>query len=207
MNDHVAELRILAISGSLRAASHNTAVVEAARKYAPAGIAVSVYTGLPDIPHYNQDRDLDGQRPLGPVAELRRVIAGSHGLLIATPELHHSIPGVLKNALDWASQPARRSVLIGKPVAVTGASPTRSGAVRAQRHLREVLLCIGARVVDAPELAVCRSHTRLDPAGHLTDEPTIERLRDLLRSLAATCRPAASVVSSPVEPPSVAVPR
>src|SRR5690349_514526 len=124
-------MRILAISGSLRAASHNTALLRAAAELAPDGIVVELYGGLESLPPYNEDRDTE--LPPAQVAELREAIAAADAVLLATPEFNGSMPGQLKHLVDWASRPhGRGSALWGKPVAVVGASVTDYGAIWAQ---------------------------------------------------------------------------
>lgn len=180
-------IKILGISGSLRADSHNTALLRAAQKYAPAGVEVEIYDRLREIPPYDQDVDSAELRP-EPAEDLRRRISAADGLLIATPEFNYSIPGVLKNALDWASTDWARtggSPLDRKPAAIMGAAPTNFGTVRAQLALRQVFVWTHTDVVVKPELIVFRSHERFDGGGNLTDEATIGLLGDLLGALAA----------------------
>ncbi|MFE5602441.1 NADPH-dependent FMN reductase [Streptomyces coelicoflavus] len=179
----MADLKILAVSGSLRTASFNSALVRAAQKHAPGGMTVEVYDGLRDIPPY--DSDVDNDTPPAAVVGLRHRIGAADGLFIATPEYNYGIPGVLKNALDWASCPAVGSSLAGKPIAVAGASPTNFGTVRAQLALRQMFLWTDSRVVGKPELQIFRAHERFDEAGNLTDETTIDLLQRLLDALAA----------------------
>src|SRR5919197_1984079 len=140
-------MRILGLSGSLRRDSHNTSLLRAAAMSLPPGVELDPYDGLDDLPHYNAD--IDGETAPEPVARLREAIAAADGELIATPEFNGSIPGALKNALDWASRPFPDNSLRGKPVAVIGASVGMFGAVWAQAELRKVLGLIGAKVVDA----------------------------------------------------------
>jgi chromate reductase, NAD(P)H dehydrogenase (quinone) len=177
-------MRILTISGSLRAASHNTAMLRAAAELAPAGVEVLLYQGLDRLPHYNEEHDTED--PHGEVQRLREAIAAADLLLISTPEYNGSVPGHLKTAVDWASRPfGQGSALWGKPVAVIGASVTDYGAVWAQDHLRKSLGLAGARVLDA-ELAVPKAADRFaGPNGELTDPETRERLAGLLEDLVA----------------------
>jgi len=177
-------MRILAISGSLRAASHNTALLRAATDVAPAGVEVLLYEGLDRLPHYNEDHDTDD--PHGEVQRLRDAIASADLVLISTPEYNGSVPGHLKTAVDWASRPfGPGSSLWGKPVAVIGASTTDYGAVWAQDHLRKSLGLAGARVLDA-ELAIPNAPDRFNgPAGELADPEIRERLAALVADLAA----------------------
>jgi len=181
-------MRILTISGSLREASHNTALLRAAAEVAPAGVEVLPYEGLDRLPHYNEEHDTDD--PHGEVRRLRQAIAEADAVLISTPEYNGSVPGHLKTAVDWASRPFRQGALFGKPVAVIGASVTDYGAVWAQDHLRKSLGLAGARVVDA-ELAVAKAADRFGPDGRLADSDTREQLAALVGELADKYDPAA----------------
>jgi chromate reductase len=174
-------MRVLGISGSLREGSHNTALLRAAATAAPAGVAFELYDGLESLPHYNEDRDTDS--PPEQVRELRELITAADALLIATPEYNGSIPGALKNALDWASRPRRAAALLGKPVAVIGSSISDYGAIWAQDHLRRALGIAGARVLDV-ELPVGRVAERLDERGELADSETIDSLAEIMAGLA-----------------------
>lgn len=147
-------MRVLGISGSLRRDSHNGALLRAAAERLPAGAELEVYDGLAEIPPYDEDVEVQGVPES--VQELREAIRGADAVLIATPEYNHSIPGQLKNALDWASRPAGESALNGKPTAVIGASTGMFGAVWAQAELRKVLGAMGGRVVEA-ELPVAHA--------------------------------------------------
>jgi chromate reductase len=169
-------MRVLGISGSLRRDSHNTTLLRAAGEIAEEhGAEFEVFDGLKAIPPYDEDDDA-GTGPAS-VARFRRAIAGADALLFATPEYNSSIPGALKNAVDWASRPVDRNPLRNKPVAVIGASTGMFGAVWAQAELRKVLGATGARVAEV-ELAVGHAHEHLDPAGHLADPSQEEALRD-----------------------------
>jgi len=186
----MSDLNILGISGSLRAGSLNTALLRAAQKHAPAGVTISLYEGLADLPHYNGDLDTEENLP-AQVRELRAQIQAADGLLIATPEYNYSIPGALKNAIDWASRPSATSSLLHKPVAIMGAAPTNFGTVRAQLALRQVFVWTHSDVVVKPEVMVFRAHERFDEAGNLIDEDTINLVAALLDALAAKIRDAA----------------
>ncbi|MFB7585876.1 NADPH-dependent FMN reductase [Streptomyces sp. NPDC056169] len=178
--------KILAISGSLRADSHNTQLLRAAQKF-NTGQDIEIYEGLRDIPPYDQDLDTPELRPAA-VNELRRRVLEADGLLIATPEFNYSIPGVLKNALDWLSTDWTRTEglpLNRKPTAILGAAPTNFGTVRAQLALRQVFVWTDSDVVVKPEIHVFRSYERFDAEGNLTDETTIELLQLLLSNLQA----------------------
>jgi chromate reductase len=174
-------MRILAISGSLRAASHNTALLRAAAALAPEGIDVELYDQLEQLPPYNEDRDTD--RPPAEVADMRRSIADADGILISTPEYNGTVPGQLKHAIDWASRPyGPGSSLWGKPAAVIGASVSDYGAVWAQDHVRKALGIAGARVLDT-DLPVGQAADRFDSDGRLTDPEMRERLAEILAAL------------------------
>jgi chromate reductase len=186
-------MRILTISGSLRAASHNTALLRAAAALAPEGVEVRQFEGLDRIPPYNEDHDTDD--PHGEVRRLREEIAAADVVLISTPEYNGSVPGHVKQAVDWASRPfGKGSALWGKPVAVIGASVTDYGAVWAQDHLRKSLGLAGARVLDV-ELAVPKAPERFGPDGELTDPETRERLAAVLADLAAHQKPTAKAAA------------
>lgn len=174
--------RVLAISGSLRAQSHNTAILYAAAELAPAGVEVELFDGLSLIPAYNEDHD--GPTPDLGVARLRDRIAGADAVLFATPEYNGSVPGQLKNAIDWASRPRGSSALAGKPAAVIGASPGQYGAQWAQADLRRTLGVAGANVLDTG-LAIDRSHERIGATGELLDGETREGLIAILEQLSA----------------------
>jgi chromate reductase len=178
----VTDLNILGISGSLRAGSFNTALLRNAQKHAPSRMSISLYEELGQLPLYNQDLDNDENLP-EVVARLRLAVADADGLLIATPEYNYSIPGGLKNLLDWASRPAASSVLRHKHIAIMGASPSQFGTVRAQLALRQVFLWTHSHVVIKPELMLFGAAQRFDEAGNITDETTIDMLRGLLTAL------------------------
>ena len=175
-------LRILGISGSLRRGSHNTNLLRAAAELLPPGVELDVYDGLRDLPPYDADLDLHPADPA--VEQLREAIAASDGVLIATPEYNGSIPGFLKNALDWASRPFPHNALRGKPVAVIGASTGLFGAVWAQAELRKVLGIIGADVIDL-ELPVGQAEAAFADDGQLIEPEQREVLSDLVHVLAA----------------------
>ncbi|TMK25763.1 MAG: NAD(P)H-dependent oxidoreductase [Actinobacteria bacterium] len=179
-------MRVLAVSGSLRRDSHNTKLLRAAEELAPEDFEFELYEELESVPPYNEDRDGD-EAPLG-AAHLRARIADAEALLIATPEYNSSVPGQLKNAVDWASRPVRAGALWGKPVVVIGASSGMYGAVWAQAELRKILATAGARVVDA-EVAVSRAAERFDADGRLVDEEIRDELRAALDSLVAEVEP------------------
>jgi chromate reductase len=174
-------MKILAISGSLRAASHNTALLRAAAELAPEGVELELYDDLELLPPYNEDRDTDD--PPAEVARLRTAIEAADALLISTPEYNTTMPGHVKQVVDWASRPhGPGAALWGKPAAAIGASVTAYGAMWAQDHLRRALGLAGARVLDT-ELAVANAPGLFDEEGRLTDTETRERLSELVQSL------------------------
>jgi len=147
-------MKVLGISGSLRRDSYNHALLWEAAERLPAGVELVEFERLAEIPPY--DADLETEATPGAVAELRQAMRDADAVLVATPEYNHSIPGVLKNALDWASRPAGQSALTGTPAAVIGASTGMFGAVWAQAETRKVLAALGGRVVEA-ELPVAKA--------------------------------------------------
>lgn len=175
-------IRILGLSGSLRSGSHNTALLRAAAQSLPSGAELEVYDGLRDLPFYDADLDVEPQHEA--VTRFREALADADGVLIATPEFNGSIPGVLKNALDWASRPFPDNALRGKPVAVVGASTGLFGAVWAQAETRKVLGIIGADVLDG-ELPVGQAAGAFGDDGHLVEPDLRNALQELLGVLAA----------------------
>jgi chromate reductase len=176
-------VRVLGISGSLRRDSYNTQLLRAAAGVLPPGAELEFYEGLKAIPPYDADDDREHDAP-GPVRELRESIAAADAVLIATPEYNASIPGVLKNGLDWASRPHATNVLRGKPAAVVGASTGMFGAIWSQAETRKVLSTIGARVVDR-ELPVAEAPERFDDDGRLVDPEIEEQLGEIVAELVA----------------------
>ena len=179
-------MRVLAISGSLRRDSNNSALLRALREEAPAGVEVEVWDGLKEIPPYDGDDDLVP----GPatVEALRSLVREADAVFFATPEYNSSIPGALKNALDWASRPLATNAFRNKPVAVIGSSAGAFGGVWAAAELRKVLGAMGARVTEV-EMAVGHAHDKLDEAGELTDHDVRDDLREALESLLAEAAP------------------
>jgi chromate reductase len=175
-------MKVLAISGSLRDESFNTKLLRAAAELAPPGVEVELWNGLRAVPPFDEDDEGD-QAPAG-VVELYDALAGADAILFATPEYNSSIPGQLKNAIDWASRPKATAPIRNKPAVVIGASTGVFGAVWAQAELRKVLASAGARVVDG-ELPVALAHTRFDADGRLTDEEAREQLGEILEALVA----------------------
>jgi chromate reductase len=168
-------MTVLGISGSLRQGSYNSRLLRASAELLPPGAELEVYTGLGDIPAFNEDAE---HSPPPAVVALKDAIAQADAVLIATPEYNHSIPGVLKNALDWVSRPMAKNPMRGKPALVIGASTGMFGAVWAQAETRKVLGALGARVLDE-ELPVARAPDSLD------DPELLAPLEDLLQQLIA----------------------
>ena len=176
-------MRVLAISGSLRRDSHNTALLRAAAERTPAGVELELWDGLKAVPPY--DEDDDGDLAPASVTALRSAVAGADAVLFATPEYNHSVPGALKNALDWVSRPIATNPLRNKPVAVIGASTGIFGAVWAQAELRKVLSAIGARVVDR-EVAVGQAAERV--GGSVDDQELLVQLGEVVDELVGAVR-------------------
>ena len=179
-------MRILGISGSLRADSYNTHLLRAAAEAAPAGVELVVWEGLREVPPY--DADLDVEAAPEPVRRLREAIADADALLFATPEYNASVPGQLKNAIDWASRPFPESALRGKPSAVVGAATGSFGGVWAQADLRKILSTAGARVLEAA-VAVPKAREAFDERGRLLPEETRRALHGLVTELMAEASP------------------
>jgi len=176
----MAGVRLLGVSGSLRKGSYNTALLRAASELLPEGMTLEIFD-LSSIPLYNDDL-----RALGfptPVQEFRDRIAAADALLIATPEYNFSIPGVLKNAIDWASRPPDPP-LNGRPVGIMGASTGNFGTVRAQMHLRQVCVFCNMFPLNKPEVLVMRAKEKFDANGRLIDETARGFIRDMLLALA-----------------------
>lgn len=176
------ELIVCGIAGSLRRDSYNRALLRAALELAPDAMQIRTFEGLAEIPPYNADVEAEGDPP--PVRALKTAIDGADALLIATPEYNHGVPGVLKNAIDWASRPAGRSVLVGKPTAVFGASTGITGTARAQSQLRQAFVFTNTPVLPQPEILVYRAREKFDNRGTLTHEKSREFVGLLLQALA-----------------------
>ena len=174
-------MRVLGISGSLRRDSHNRRLLRAAADLLPPGVELVEFDGLKAVPPFDSDDEHD---PALAVRALRDAIAGADAVLFATPEYNSSVPGVLKNAIDWASRPKAEAVLRNKPVALSGASTGMFGAVWAQADLRKVLGASAARVVDR-ELPVATAHEAFDADGRLIDDELEVELGGILAELLA----------------------
>jgi chromate reductase len=179
-------MKILGISGSLRQESHNRRLLLEVAELLPPGTELELYEELKAVPPY--DEDDDGEEAHAAVERLRDAVTRADAILIATPEYNSSVPGQLKNAIDWASRPRGAAPLLSKPVAVTGTSTGSFGGVWAQAELRKVLRTAGARVVEG-EVAVPRAHVRLAEDGRLLDDELRERAQPLVDALLAEIRP------------------
>jgi chromate reductase, NAD(P)H dehydrogenase (quinone) len=177
-------VRILGIPGSLRQGSYNRAALRAAIELVPEGATLDVFE-LHGIPGFNQD---DESNPPPQVVELKRRIREADALLFVTPEYNYSVPGVLKNAIDWASRPYGDSAWSGKPAAIMGASPGNIGTARAQYHLRQIFVFLNIFPINQPEVMIGNAATRFDAAGKLTDDTTKTFIRELLRNLVGWAR-------------------
>jgi chromate reductase len=179
-------MRVLGISGSLRRDSHNTALLRhAGELFEAEGAEFTIYDGLRDIPPYDEDDDVENGAEA--VAHIRAAVAEADAVFFVTPEYNSSIPGVLKNAIDWLSRPIATNPLRNKPVAVIGASTGMFGAVWAQAELRKVLGAVGARVVSG-EVALGHAHTRFDDDGRLNDANLDEQVHGVVQNLVAVTR-------------------
>jgi chromate reductase, NAD(P)H dehydrogenase (quinone) len=177
-------MHILGISGSLRQASVNTAALRACATLLPEGVSFSL-ADLSDIPVYNEDLRVQGLP--ASVQVLREQISAADAIVIATPEYNYSFPGVLKNAIDWASRPPDQP-FDGKPIAIIGATPGGLGTSRAQYQLRQVFIYLNGHVLNRPEVMISAAPSKFDTDGKLIDEPTAENLRKLLTVLCDTAR-------------------
>jgi chromate reductase len=181
----MAGLTICAISGSLRAGSYNTAALRAATELAPEGVDI-VAQSIADIPLYNEDLKITGFPPA--VIRLQQAIASADAVLIATPEYNYSIPGVLKNAIDWVSRTDPQP-FVDKPVAIMGASPGALGTGRSQYDLRKMFVYLDAHLLNRPEIMISAAPSRFDADGKLTDETTRKFVAQLVTALRdSTCR-------------------
>lgn len=177
-------LTILGIAGSLRKASYNRGALRAAQQVAPDDVKIETFE-LDAIPAFNQDNE----SPLPAiVTEFKAIIRAADAILFVTPEYNYSVPGVLKNAIDWASRPYGDSAWDGKPVAIMGASPGMFGAARAQYHLRQMFVFLNMYPLNRPEVMIANASERFDDGGNLTDEDTRQHIRKLLKALAEWTR-------------------
>ena len=172
-------IRILGLAGSLRKASYNRAALRAAGTLLPAGATLETFE-LDGLPGFSED---DEKSPPAQVVELKRRIRAADALLFSTPEYNYSVPGVLKNAIDWASRPYGDSAWAGKPAAIMGASVGGGATMRAQYHLRQIFVYLDIHALNQPEVMIANAATRFDASGNLTDDGTRERIRKLLEAL------------------------
>ena len=179
------EFRILALAGSLRQGSYNRGLLRAAEELAPDWVKVSFFD-IGTLPFFNEDLEAPADPEV--VRQFKEAISRANAILIATPEYNGAVPGVLANAIDWASRPTGRSVLRNKPVAVMGAVLGRSGSANAQAALRGVLSRVGAIVVPDPQVLVPRASRLFDEQVNLRDEDTRQEIRQLVEAVAHWCR-------------------
>jgi chromate reductase, NAD(P)H dehydrogenase (quinone) len=173
-------INVLGISGSLRRASYNSALLRTAQKLAPAGMTIEIVS-IADIPLY--DGDVEDAGFPAPVIAFREKFRAADALLIATPEYNFSIPGVLKNVFDWLSRPPTQTITNGKPVAIMGAGG-RLGSARAQYHLRQVVGCLSMLPVPRPEVFILNAWEKIDAAGNIADPAIQKQVAELLTALA-----------------------
>jgi len=178
-------LHILGFAGSLRSGSLNRSLLRAAAELAPAGMAIEIFD-LAEVPLYNGDVEAAGNPP--GVAAFKQAIAAADGVLMATPEYNHGVPGVMKNAIDWASRPPREAPLGGKPVGLIGASPGITGTARGQSQLRQAFEFTNSYCMPQPELLVFKAHEKFDADGTLTDPTTAQYLAAYLAAFAEWVR-------------------
>jgi chromate reductase len=173
-------IHVAGICGSLREGSFNRGLLDVAVQLAPTGMELQIYTRLGDIPPYNDDVFQKGDPE--PVADLKKFIGGADALLISTPEYNYGVPGVLKNAIDWASRPAGKSVLNRKPAALMGCSPGLGGTIRAQHALRQSFVFTDTHVMSQPEIKIPSAAPLFDGSGKLTDENTRQHVKKFLEA-------------------------
>ena len=174
-----AEIRILGFAGSLRAQSYNRSSLRAAVELVPAGITLETFD-LAGIPLFNQDHE--GEPPAA-VRQFKSAISAADAILIVTPEYNYSVPGVLKNAIDWASRPYGQSAWDGKPVGIMGASVGMLGTARAQYHLRQIFVFLNMFPLNQPEVMIANVDQKFDTDGKLTDKKTAKKIQELLQAL------------------------
>jgi chromate reductase len=178
------QIKILGIAGSLRRRSYNKGALRAAQQLCPEGAAIEVFD-LDGIPPFNQDEE---KNVPAKVSEFKRKIRGADAILLATPEYNYGMPGVLKNAIDWASRPYGDNAWSGKPVALMSAALSMGGGVRAQYQLRQAFVFLNMEAVVQPEVAIANAPERFDKEGNLTDETSKKLVGQLLRNLVDKAR-------------------
>jgi chromate reductase len=179
-------IKILGIAGSLRKASYNKGALRAAQQLCPEGAKIEAFE-LDGIPPFNQDEE---HNPPQKVADLKNRIRGADAILLVTPEYNYGLPGVLKNAIDWASRPYGDNAWDGKPVAIMSAALSMGGGVRAQYQLRQSFVFLNMDAVVQPEVAIGNAPQRFDEQGNLTDETSKKLIRQLLENLLHKARTA-----------------
>lgn len=172
--------RILGIAGSLRDGSYNRAALRAAQQLLPPEVVLDSFD-LEGIPPFNQDNE---QSPPQRVIELKKEVRAADAILFVTPEYNYSVSGILKNAIDWASRPYGDSAWDGKPAAIMGASIGMLGTARAQYHLRQMLVFLNMFPLNSPEVMIANAQEKFDNRGELRDEPTRQKIQQLLQALA-----------------------
>jgi chromate reductase len=175
------DIRIIGIAGSLREQSYNRALLRAARELAPPEMTIDIFD-LREVPLYNGDVEAAGDPP--GVAALKAAIRAANGVLMATPEYNHGVPGVMKNAVDWCSRPAQGAALARKPVGLLGASPGATGTARGQSQLRQAFEFTNSYCMPQPEYLLFRAHEKIDEDGRLYDEPSRDFLGKYLVAFA-----------------------
>jgi chromate reductase, NAD(P)H dehydrogenase (quinone) len=178
-------MKILAFAGSLRKGSFNKMLLKAAKEVAPAEMEIEIFD-LAGIPLFNADLEAGGDPET--VTAFKDAIRSADGILIASPEYNHGMTGVTKNAIDWASRPAKNAPISGKPVAILGASPGITGTARSQDQLRQSLKSINAHCMDLPEFLLFRAHEKFNEDGYLADESTRSYLEKYMNSFAGWVR-------------------
>jgi chromate reductase, NAD(P)H dehydrogenase (quinone) len=173
------QIQILGIAGSLRRQSYNRSALRAAQQLVPEGATLEIFE-LDGIPGFNQDEE---QNPPDKVVALKTRVRAAHAILFVTPEYNYSVPGVLKNAIDWASRPSGESAWEGKPAAIMGASIGNIATARAQYHLRQTMVFLNMFPLNRPEVMIGNAADRFDENGNLTDETTKDYIRKLLQNL------------------------
>jgi chromate reductase len=187
------QLTILGIAGSLRAGSYNRAALRAAQQLGPDGVRLDTFD-IDGLPGFNQDNE---QQPPQKVVELKQRIRAADAVLLVTPEYNYSVPGVLKNAIDWASRPYGDSAWNGKPAAVMGASVSTLGTARAQYHLRQMFVFLNVPAVLQPEVMIAKAPEQFDAQGNLTNPDTKKLITDLLAALVRLVRVWSAASASP----------
>lgn len=175
-------IRVAGICGSLRAASLNKGLLQAAVELAPSGMEISIYNRLGDIPPYNDDVFANGDPEA--VADMKNFIGSRDALLIVTPEYNYGVPGVLKNAIDWASRPSGKCVLNRKPAALMGCSPGLGGTIRCLHALRQSFVFTDTHVMSQPEIKIPSAAPLFDASGKLADENTRQHIKQFLEAFA-----------------------